>query len=58
MHEQDPHIPLKRARESAEVLARLGADAKLVVEPGRGHALTAADVSALRAALQPQATNP
>ena len=53
VHEEDPHIPLKRARESTEVLARLGADAKLVVEPGRGHALTAADVSALRAALQP-----
>ena len=36
-HEADPHIPLVRARTSAEVLAGLGAEARFIAHPGPGH---------------------
>ncbi|WP_308915741.1 alpha/beta hydrolase [Jannaschia sp. LMIT008] len=36
-HERDPHIPLARARASAEVLDGLGADARMLTHPGPGH---------------------
>ncbi|MEM9797494.1 MAG: alpha/beta fold hydrolase [Pseudomonadota bacterium] len=36
-HAQDPHIPLKRASKSAEVLRGLGADIQMITHPGPGH---------------------
>jgi phospholipase/carboxylesterase len=51
VHSQDPHIPLARAKQSAEVLKRLGADVKLHVEPGQGHSVLEADFDRMRALL-------
>jgi len=51
VHEQDPHIPLNRAEDSAAVFRSLGAEASLSVEPGAGHGLTQSGVTALRAVL-------
>ncbi|MFN3936473.1 MAG: alpha/beta hydrolase [Gemmobacter sp.] len=51
VHERDPHIPLRRARESAAVLRDLGADVTLLIHPGGGHAVMQSDLSALRARL-------
>lgn len=51
VHEQDPHIPLKRARDSAEAFRALGAEVALHVAPGAGHEVTEAGVAAMRAAL-------
>ncbi|RAI03650.1 phospholipase [Acuticoccus sediminis] len=51
VHAQDPHIPLRRARDSADVFTAAGAAVELAVEPGVGHGLTEGDVVALRAAL-------
>ncbi len=51
VHAQDPHIPLKRAEDSASVFRKLGAEVMLDVTPGPGHGLTQAGVTALRAAL-------
>lgn len=50
-HAADPHIPLKRIEETAEVMARLGAGVASHVEPGPGHHLTDAGVAAIRAVL-------
>ncbi|MEM7723866.1 MAG: dienelactone hydrolase family protein [Pseudomonadota bacterium] len=51
VHEQDPHIPLKRAQDSAAVFEHLGADVTLQVAPGGGHGITAENVAAMRAVL-------
>lgn len=51
VHEQDPHIPLKRAEDSAEVFRALGARVQLHVAPGAGHAVTEPGISDLRAIL-------
>lgn len=51
LHEGDPHIPLKRARDSAAVLRSLGATVELDVYPGQGHGILRADIAALRGAL-------
>lgn len=51
VHEQDPHIPLKRARDSVAVFDRLGAKTRLEVAPGAGHGLLRPDVEALRSGL-------
>jgi len=53
VHEQDPHIPLSRARHSAAVLTRLGSATDFRIAPGPGHAITADSVAALRAAMRP-----
>lgn len=50
-HERDPHIPIARVRESADVLRNLGAAVTLNVIPGEGHAPGDDDVAALRRAL-------
>ena len=50
VHAQDPHIPAQRARESAAVLAAMGAQVDLDVAPGAMHGLVEADVVRLRAA--------
>ncbi|MGR3436547.1 MAG: alpha/beta hydrolase [Shimia sp.] len=51
VHAEDPHIPLARARNSAAALRSLGADVTLDVTPGPGHAITEADATAIRSAL-------
>lgn len=48
VHEQDPHIPLARVRDSATVLAGLGAEVTTQIYPGQGHAVMRADIERLR----------
>ncbi len=48
VHERDPHIPLKRVEDSAFVLGELGADVRVQVYPGAGHAVMRDDVAILR----------
>ncbi len=50
-HARDPHIPLRRVRESETVFRALGASCTVAVEPGEAHGLTPGDVAALRRAL-------
>lgn len=50
-HARDPHIPLHRVRESAALLARLGAVCRVVTHPGAGHGVTQADAAAVQAML-------
>lgn len=50
-HDRDPHIPLTRFHDSAEVLRHLGARVTARVEPGTIHSLTEGDVAALRSHL-------
>lgn len=52
-HERDPHIPLRRVRESAAALAALGARCETVIHPGAGHGVAQADAAAVRARLNP-----
>lgn len=52
-HEHDPHIPLRRVRESEAVFTRLGAACRVVVHPGAGHGVTPADIAAVRALIAP-----
>ena len=47
-HEQDPHIPLARVRESAKVLGAMGAQVDTIVIPGAGHGIVADEASWLR----------
>jgi phospholipase/carboxylesterase len=47
VHERDPHIPLKRVRESATVLTGLGAEVISRVYPDAGHAVTREDIQRL-----------
>ena len=51
VHEQDPHIPLKRARDSVTAFRGLGADVELHVAPGAGHGITDAGLAAMRRVL-------
>jgi phospholipase/carboxylesterase len=51
VHERDPHIPLKRARDSAEALQTAGATVQMQVYPGAGHSVMHEDIAALRSAL-------
>lgn len=51
VHAHDPHIPLARVRRSAEVLRGLGSQVEVLVHPGEGHGVMAADLATLRAAL-------
>jgi predicted esterase len=48
VHERDPHIPLKRAQDSAAALAAMGATAETRILPGAGHGVTQDDIAALR----------
>ncbi|TGD43080.1 phospholipase [Pseudotabrizicola sediminis] len=48
VHQRDPHIPLKRAEDSAAALRRMGAAVKLQIYPGAGHAVMREDIAALR----------
>ncbi|MEO9632761.1 MAG: dienelactone hydrolase family protein [Sulfitobacter sp.] len=47
-HEQDPHIPLARVRESAKVLGAMGAKVDTLVIPGAGHGIIAEEAAWLR----------
>ncbi|WP_108484210.1 alpha/beta hydrolase [Oceaniglobus ichthyenteri] len=47
-HEQDPHIPLARVRESARVLGDMGAEVDTIIIPGAGHGIVADEASWLR----------
>lgn len=47
-HEQDPHIPLARVRESAKVLGAMGAKVDTLVIPGAGHGIIAEEATWLR----------
>jgi predicted esterase len=48
VHERDPHIPLRRVRDSATVLTAMGAEVITEVYPGAGHAVMREDVERLR----------
>ena len=50
-HERDPHIPLARVHESADVLARMGANVETVVIPGAGHGVVSEETAWLRGRL-------
>jgi predicted esterase len=48
VHERDPHIPLRRVQQSADVLTRMGAQLETRVCPGAGHAVMRDDLAFLR----------
>jgi len=47
----DPHIPLERVRESAEVCRTMGAKVDERVYPGMGHSINTDEIAAVRAML-------
>jgi predicted esterase len=47
VHERDPHIPLARARESADALTALGAQVTTRIYPGQGHGVMRDDLEQL-----------
>ncbi|WP_431298051.1 alpha/beta hydrolase [Tabrizicola sp. BL-A-41-H6] len=49
VHERDPHIPLKRVRDSVAALQAMGAEVGSVVYPGSGHSVMPEDMAKLRA---------
>lgn len=51
----DPHIPVERVRESAEVFRRMGAAVDERIYPGMGHTIIEAEIDAVRALLAPPA---
>jgi len=53
VHARDPHIPLRRAEDSAEVFRSLGATVATEVYPGAGHGMREADIAILRDWLGP-----
>lgn len=48
VHERDPHIPLRRVRDTATVLTGMGAEVTTQVYPGAGHAVMREDLGQLR----------
>ena len=52
VHEVDPHIPLKRVRESVDALQTLGAEVEAKIYPGAGHRVMPADQAALQSWLK------
>lgn len=48
----DPHIPVERVRESAEVLRRLGAEVEERIYPGMGHTVNGDEVRRVRNLLE------
>ncbi|WP_349943150.1 dienelactone hydrolase family protein [Fulvimarina sp. MAC8] len=50
-HERDPHIPLGRVRESADILRAMGADVETEIIPGGGHGIVASEAAWLRSRL-------
>lgn len=51
VHENDPHIPLKRVTDSVNALTRAGTSVQSHITPGAGHSVTPQDIAALRAHL-------
>lgn len=51
VHEQDPHIPQARVRETANTFTALGARVQTRIHPGAGHALMQDDLAALQSHL-------
>lgn len=49
----DPHIPLVRVEETAEVMTRLGAQVDLRIYPGMGHTVNEDEIWAAQALLAP-----
>lgn len=50
-HERDPHIPLSRVHESADVLGRMGASVETQIMPGAGHGIVTGEAAWLRGRL-------
>lgn len=48
----DPHIPVERVRESAEIYRRLGATVDERIYPGMGHTINQAEIDAVRLLLR------
>jgi predicted esterase len=48
----DPHIPLARVHESAEVFSRLGASVDERIYPGMGHTVSQDEIEAIRTLLK------
>ena len=48
----DPHIPLERVRESAEVCRKMGAAVDERIYPGMGHSINTDEIAAVRAMLK------
>ncbi len=46
-HERDPHIPLRRVRESEAVFKALGAPCNVAIAPGAGHGVGGEDMAVL-----------
>lgn len=51
VHEQDPHIPLQRIRETANTFTALGALVQTRIHPGAGHGILQDDLAALQSHL-------
>ena len=51
VHEQDPHIPLARVRETADTFTALGARVQTRIHPGAGHGIMQDDLAALQSHL-------
>ncbi|MDP3262243.1 MAG: dienelactone hydrolase family protein [Tabrizicola sp.] len=49
VHERDPHIPLKRVKDSVAVFHAMGAEVALQVYPGAGHSVMREDMATLKA---------
>jgi predicted esterase len=54
----DPHIPLERLRESAEVFRRMGASVDERIYPGMGHTVNQDELGAIGAILRSHAVPP
>ena len=48
----DAHVPVSRVRETRDLFLKRGASVELVVEPGRPHVITQAEVERLRGAVE------
>ncbi|HEY8196456.1 MAG TPA: alpha/beta hydrolase [Gemmatimonadales bacterium] len=48
----DSHIPAKRVRESADVLAKLGGEVTMRLYPGMGHLVNEDEIAAVRAMME------
>lgn len=46
--DHDPHVPEWRVHETAEVLARLGAEVSTRIYPGLGHTVNEDELAAVR----------
>lgn len=51
VHEQDPHIPLARVRQTATTFTALGARVETRIHPGAGHGILHDDLAALQSRL-------